>query len=193
VTQAEPAGVEPGANVVGALALVLADRTADAIGAAAGQAASAATALSALLHFLDRPTIERLRQVLGLTHSGAVRLVDRLVAAGYVTREPGPDARGTALALTAAGHTAARRVSQARAAVLRQALASLTPTERATFGALAGKVLGGLARGPGATRWICRLCDTAACGADTGRCPARAAAVLQAGAAPAAAGPPAAS
>jgi DNA-binding MarR family transcriptional regulator len=171
--------VDPGANVVGALALVLADRTADAIGTAAGQAESAATALSALLHFLDRPTIELLRQVLGLTHSGAVRLVDRLAAAGYVTREPGADARGTALTLTAEGRAAAGRVSAARAAVLHQALAPLTDAERATFTALAGKVLGGLVRGPGATRWICRLCDTTGCGADAGRCPARNAAVAR--------------
>jgi MarR family transcriptional repressor of emrRAB len=178
VTEPAPA-LDPGANVVGALALVLADRTTEAIGAAAGQAESAATALSALLHFLDRPTIETLRQVLGLTHSGAVRLVDRLVAAGYVSRQPGPDARGTALALTAAGHAAATRVSAARAAVLEQALAPLSAAERATFTALAGKVLGGFVRGPGATRWICRLCDTTACGAQAGRCPARNAAVAR--------------
>jgi DNA-binding MarR family transcriptional regulator len=177
VTAAAP--LDPGANVVGALAQVLADRTADAIGAAAGQAESAATALSALLHFLDRPSIELLRQVLGLTHSGAVRLVDRLVAAGYVSREPGPDARGTALTLTDAGRAAAIRVSDARAGVLAQALAPLTDAERAALAELAGKILGGLVRGPGATRWICRLCDTTTCAPDEGRCPVRNAAVAR--------------
>jgi DNA-binding MarR family transcriptional regulator len=182
--------VDAGANVVGALALVLADRQADAIGTASGQAASAATALSALHHFLDRPSIERLRQVLGLTHSGAVRLVDRLAAAGYVERAAGADARGAAIVLTDAGRAAAVELSAARADLLEGALSVLTGEERDRFVALAGKVLGGLARGPGATRWICRLCDTGSCGNADGRCPARQAAVARLRAAADAALPP---
>ena len=51
----------------------------------------AAPALSALLHFLDRRTVDLLRQVLGLTSSGTVRLVDRMAESGYVRR--GPDRR----------------------------------------------------------------------------------------------------
>ena len=39
-------------------------------------------ALSALHHFLDAPSVDLLRQVLGLTSSGPVRLLDRLHAAG---------------------------------------------------------------------------------------------------------------
>jgi DNA-binding MarR family transcriptional regulator len=175
------AGIDPGANVVGALSQVLADRTADAIVAAAGQAESAATALSALLHFLDRPTIEMLRQVLGLTHSGAVRLVDRLVAAGYVRRGPGADARGTALTLTAEGRAAAERVAAARADVVVGALAVLSDAERATFTELAGKVVGAMTRAPGATRWICRLCDTATCRSAATGCPTRNAAIARLG------------
>jgi DNA-binding MarR family transcriptional regulator len=169
--------VDAGANVVGALALVLADRQSDAIGEASGQAASAATALSALHHFLERPSIEQLRQVLGLTHSGAVRLVDRLAAAGYVERAAGADARGAAVVLTDAGRAAATEVAAARADLLEGALSVLTEDERDQFVTLAGKVIGGLVRGPGATRWICRLCDTISCGNAEGRCPARQAAV----------------
>jgi len=69
-------GFDAPANVLGALALIVTDRTADAIAAAAGQPVTDAAALSALHHILDRPTVDRLAQVLGLTHSGAVRLVD---------------------------------------------------------------------------------------------------------------------
>jgi len=32
-------------------------------------------------------------------------------------------------------------------------------------------VLAGLIRGPGATRWICRLCDTGTCRGADGGCP----------------------
>jgi len=55
--------------------------------------------------------------------------------------------------------------------VLHGALAALTPTEQQTFERLAGKVLVGLIREPGATRWTCRLCDTTACGRLRGECP----------------------
>jgi DNA-binding MarR family transcriptional regulator len=160
------------ANVLGAVALVVADRTSDAIAAAAGQSETAAAALSALHHFLDRPTIDLLRQVLGLTPSGTVRLVDRLVEAGYVTRGPGGDGRSRSVTLTAEGRLAAQRVAQARADVLGRALAELSAGERETLHALLGRLFAAFVRGPGATRWICRLCDTGACGRAEGLCPA---------------------
>ena len=159
------------ANVLGALSLVLADRVADAVADAAGHSVTAATALSALHHFLDRPSIDLLRQVLGLTSSGTVRLVDRLERDGYVVRGPGADGRSTAISLTAAGRRAATRVAAARAEVLSGVLGTLSAEERATLDAIASRVLVGTARGPGATRWICRLCDTLACGRAEGRCP----------------------
>lgn len=160
------------ANVLGALALVVADRTSDAIAAASGQSETAGAALSALHHFLDRPPIDLLRQVLGLTPSGTVRLVDRLVDAGYVTRGPGTDGRSRSVILTAEGRRAAERVARARADVLGAALAGLSVGERATLHALLGRVLASFVRGPGATRWVCRLCDTGACGRAEGLCPA---------------------
>ncbi len=172
-----PAGLDRAAaldragNVFGALSLVVADQAADAIAEAAGRSESAAAALSALLHFLDRPSVDRLRQVLGLTSSGTVRLLDRLEESGYVRRAPGADGRTTSVMLTEAGRRAAGRVSRARAAVLDRSLAVLTEDERATFEFLAGKVLVGMMRGPGATRWICRLCDIGVCRGAEGGCP----------------------
>lgn len=136
-----------------------------------GVATSGAVALSALHHFLDRPSIDMLAKVLGLTHSGAVRLVDRLVVAGLVTREAGGDSRTAAVALTDGGDELARAVTDARAAVLQDALAALSVGDRHALDALLGAVLAGLVREPGATRWICRLCDTGACGRSTGQCP----------------------
>lgn len=88
-----------------------------------------------------------------------------------VTRGPGPDGRTSAVALTSAGHRLARAVTAARAHVLRGALAQLDEQERQTLDRLAGQVLAGLVREPGATGWICRLCDTGACGRATGDCP----------------------
>jgi DNA-binding MarR family transcriptional regulator len=144
---------------------------ADAAAEAAGRSDSAPAALSALLHFLDRPSVDLLRQVLGLTSSGTVRLVDRLQESGYVERGPGGDGRSTSVTLTEPGREVAERVGQARADVLEQALAALTPDERATLDQLTGKVLVGMMRGPGATRWMCRLCDIGVCRGTEGGCP----------------------
>ena len=96
MTTRSPDGPDPAraANVLGALALVLTDRITDAVQDAAAQAETGAVALSALRHVLPpEPSIDLLRQVLGLTHSGTVRLVDRLEAAGQVRRGSGRDGR----------------------------------------------------------------------------------------------------
>ncbi len=173
--------------MLGALALVIADQMAEAMAEAGYRAAAAdqsgspgrparlsesgAAALAALLHFLGHPTVDLLRQVLGLTSSGTVRLVDRLAESGYVQRGPGTDGRSTTISLTAAGAAAAQQVAGARAAVLGGAVAPLTVAERAELDRLAGKMLVGMMREPGATRWICRLCDVGMCRSTLGGCP----------------------
>ena len=159
------------ANVLGALALALTDRMAAAVEESSAHSESGAAALSALQHFLRDPSIDLLRQVLGLTHSGTVRLVDRLEHDGLVRRAPGPDGRTTVVRLTGHGRRAAARVSAARAGLLAAALDVLTPADQEQLTDLAGRVLVGMKRGAGATRWTCRLCDTGACGRLAGRCP----------------------
>ena len=164
------------ANVLGAIALVVTDRTSDAVSAAAGQSLTAATALSALHQFLEQPTIDMLRRVLGLTPSGTVRLVDRLAEAGYVTRGPGADGRTRSVRLTRKGQRVAARIAAERAAVLSTALSDLSPTERAALPGILDRILAALVRdkldrGVGGG-WTCRLCDTNACGRPLGRCPA---------------------
>lgn len=166
-------GIDHDANLVGALALTVADRTGAAMAEAAGVSETAATALSALHHFLARPSVDQLRRVLGLTSSGTVRLVDTLAKAGYVRRRAGPDARSTAITLTASGRAAAKRVAAARATVLNDVLAPLSAAERTVLADAVGKVLVGLMRPPGATRWNCRQCDTVACRGGDGGCPVR--------------------
>lgn len=164
-------GLDRAANLLGALALAVSDRASGAVSAAAGRSESAAAALSALLHFLDRPTIDRLRQVLGLTSSGTVRLVDRLEESGYVCRVAGEDGRSTSVMLTEAGVAAAEQVCAARTDVLLRSMSTLSVEERATFEHLISKMLTGMIRGPGATRWTCRLCDIGVCRGAPGGCP----------------------
>jgi len=163
--------LDQAANLLGALSLVIADRMADAMAEAGGRPESGAAALSALLHFLDRPTVDLLRQVLGLTSSGTVRLIDRMAESGYVQRGPGDDGRSTAVSLTPAGRAAAERVAVGRAGVLAGVLDGLSPAERETLRQLMSKLLAGLISGPGAVRWMCRLCDTGVCRGTEDGCP----------------------
>ena len=158
--------------MLGALALVLTDQTARAAAEAGGQSLSAAAALSALYHFLDRPTVDKLRRVLGLTPSGAVRLVDRLAEADLVTRGPGADGRSRAVTLTPRGRRAAARISAARADLLAGALDGLSGDDRRALGNLLGRVMANVVAGKDGGAWICRLCDLRACGRADGHCPA---------------------
>jgi DNA-binding MarR family transcriptional regulator len=171
---------EQATNLLGALGVAVSDRIRDAITGATSAAESDATALSALLHFLVDPRIDRLAQVLGLTSSGTVRLVDRLERMGFVQRSAADDARATTVSVTATGRARAEEVSRARREALEQALAHLSPEERDQFGVLAGKILAAMIRPPGAVRWMCRLCDTGRCGRPEGQCPVAVAATAAA-------------
>ena len=157
-------------NVLGALTLAVDDRVAAAMAEAAG-GWTVAAALSSMADFLDQPTIGRLQDVLGLTPSGAVRLVDRMAELGLVERSRGSDLRTRHVTLTRTGRGVAARVRAARAAAIELALAGLGAAERRTLDDLLGRLLvSTVATGSGAG-WTCRLCDTRACGRQLGRCP----------------------
>ena len=93
------------ANLLATLAVGLNDRIRDAEETAAGHGSAAPAALVALHEFLGGASIDQLRQVVGLTPSGAVRLIDKLSESGLVKRGPGPDGRSRAVQFAAAGRS----------------------------------------------------------------------------------------
>jgi DNA-binding MarR family transcriptional regulator len=153
------------ANLLGALGVVLADLLEDAAALAGGP--TAAAALVALDGRAAGGTIDALAGVVGLSHSGTVRLVDRLQRDGLLERRRGADQRSAALVLTPRGRRAARRVLSRREANLQSTLALLTDDQRAALTAIAERVLGDRED----ERRVCRLCDLAACERRRGRCP----------------------
>lgn len=156
-------------NVLGAFGLALADRLAAAAEPAGG--ATAAAALVALNGTTAGGSIDALAGVVGLSHSGAVRLVDRLVRGGLVERRRGADQRSAALVLTPRGRRLARRVLTQRDAEMHSVMALLTAGERTTLARAAERVMRELGVADGAARRLCRLCDLEACGRGRGRCP----------------------
>lgn len=166
-------GFDQTANRLGALALRLTDRMQLAVTADGARSPSAAAALSTIERFfVDGPTIDDLRRVLGLTSSGVVRLVDQLEDEGSVARRRGDDGRVTVVVLTPQGRRRARDVVDARADVLVDALAGLSRAERDTLAHLVDQVLVALVRAPSPGPAMCRWCATEVCGAARGEpCP----------------------
>lgn len=167
-------------NLLAALSLGLADRARQAAELAAGHGSAAPAALVALHEALNGASIDELRNVIGLTPSGAVRLVDKLSAAGLVERRSGRDWRSVSVVLTRRGRATAQRVLAARREAFDPMLAELTEDERTSLTPLVEKLLAAMTSMRQAERelghqppggWLCRLCDLAACGRDTGRCP----------------------
>jgi DNA-binding MarR family transcriptional regulator len=168
------------ANVLGALALVVSDEMTRAVLASVdAPSVTDATALAALEQFLDGGTLDRVHQVLGVTPSGAVRLVDRLEKAGLVRREAGPDGRSRAVRLTEAGRDGARSVHRARATYLASLVDGLSDAEVSELRRLTGRVMENVVRAKDGGAWTCRLCDLVACRRPQGECPARNAALAR--------------
>ena len=173
------------ANLLGALATGLTDGVHEATSTTAQLDEIAAAALIALLDFSPRGSVQTLSQVIGLTHSGTVRLVDRLVDAGYVVRMPGRDARSRSPILTATGTRVARRARIAREGAIARHLEKLSDIDRATLTGLCERLVSAVTKQRLAQRRagftpaggaLCRMCDFAACGRDKGTCPAAVAA-----------------
>lgn len=77
-----------------------------------------------------RGTSLDIAQATALSHSGAVRLVDRLVAAHLVERRDGRDGRSLAIVLTASGRSLSRKLTEARARAIESVLENLTAPDR---------------------------------------------------------------
>jgi DNA-binding MarR family transcriptional regulator len=169
------------ANLLAAMSLAISDLLSVEADAAAGHRGAGPAALVALHEFAGGRTMDNLRNVLGLTPSGAVRLVDRLVQDGLVDRRPGADKRSVALTLTPRGHRTAVRVQTARNAGVQRVLAELSEADRVAVRRASEALITVIARQrlvarrrdePTAAGWLCRLCDFAACGRSSGQCPA---------------------
>jgi DNA-binding MarR family transcriptional regulator len=151
------------ANLLGALALALTDSLQAACQKQAPEPGAAAAAIVLLRHDPGMP-IERLRRSLGLSHPGAVRLVDRLEKAGVVERRESPgDRRAVAVYLTLEGEHCVPAVLGMRRQAVDEVLTILRPDERAILGDLLEKMLRGLVRDLDHAYAVCRLCDNIAC------------------------------
>ena len=156
------------ANVLGTLALTVADRVAIGATRAARHGANAPAALVTLLWYPDRP-IAFLADRMRITHPGAVQLVDRLERDRLVERIPALDGRTKLLALTNQGESVALDVLRARRDVLERAVTALDDAQVRALADAASAMLEAITDDLLTSEYMCRMCDELAC--PDARCP----------------------
>ena len=150
------------ANLLGVVGLAVADRIGDVARDVLGRAGETPAALVVIGHGFG-PSNDQLRRILGLSHPGTVRLVDRLVADGLVERRKGRDKRAIALYLSGRGRALREELLEGRLAAIRPLLTPLTGVEQETLASLLHKLLSSMETTAADRRTLCRLCDTRVC------------------------------
>ena len=150
------------ANLLGALGLAVADRI-QAVARDVLQRSGETPAALVVIGYGQGPSNDGLRRVLGLSHPGTVRLVDRLVADGLVRRDTARDRRAVSLRLTREGKIMRETLLAARLETVQSVLDPLDPAERDTFATLLHRVLENLPHSDLDKRRICRMCDNRVC------------------------------
>ncbi|WP_166555003.1 MarR family winged helix-turn-helix transcriptional regulator [Mycolicibacterium sp. CBMA 226] len=177
---AHPSDDDRLANLLGAVALGLFDTVGD-IASANDLDITAMAALVSLADLARSTSVQGLSQLIGISHSGTVRLINRLVEAGLVERQPGPDARTLAVALTRRGRSAAARLRTSRRTAIVATLSGMSAQQRDQLADTCEQLIVNLTSARLATRRaggqpsggaLCRLCDPNSCGRPMGRCPA---------------------
>jgi|SRR5580658_5197666 MarR family transcriptional repressor of emrRAB len=151
------------ANMLGALSLAVMDRIEQGARDTTGRGGEIPAAL-VVIGYGPGMTNDKLRRILGRSHSGTVRLVDRLVSDRLVERRPGRDGREVALHLTAKGASTRKDLLASRISAVAAFLEVLSPSERKRLGELIHDVLARQDTSELNRFTICRMCDDRFCG-----------------------------
>ncbi len=150
-------------NIFGAFALMIGDDIVRASSSRAPESGPAASALALLAH---KPglSIRMLAVGVGLSHAGAVRLVDRLASEGLIERrEHSTDGRTRSLYLTRTGKNASDKVLASRDQVIAEGLSILKPRELKILCDISERVLRSRLENLEQSYRICRLCCYEGC------------------------------
>jgi MarR family transcriptional regulator, negative regulator of the multidrug operon emrRAB len=150
-------------NLFGALALGVTDRIRQAALEGFPLGGETAAALVVIGH-APGLSIDQLGHILGLSHPGTVRLVDRLAAAGFAMRSPGShDRRAVALELTDAGLDQRVALLERRRATLASMLDGLSFKDQAALERIARRMVGKLPQDATSALTVCRFCNEQLC------------------------------
>jgi MarR family transcriptional regulator, negative regulator of the multidrug operon emrRAB len=158
-------------NIWAAISLAAVDKMEQAFAAETKRGPSA---IAAIMQIGADPglSIERLRQIIALSHSATVRLLDQLAADDLIRREAsaGADRRARALYLTERGKQLFDAAKAARRQIAVAALERLSAQERTQLTTIVEKMFPALVTADGIDgEVVCRFCDDKACPPE--RCP----------------------
>jgi DNA-binding MarR family transcriptional regulator len=148
-------------NLLAALSMLIDDTLRQSEASNTSLGSSDAAALVSIGH---RPglSIEALRTTLGLTHSGTVRLIDRLEAVGKVVRRR-TGSRSVQLWLTPSGQRAVSSIDKIRVDAVSALLPALSEAETRCLDSALARILAAQAHDDADLYRICRMCDFDAC------------------------------
>lgn len=149
-------------NLLGAFVIAVHDQMLARIEAELGLGGQAAAAL-VVIGFNQGRSVDFLSGALMLSHSGCVRVVDKLEEAGLVQRREGKDKRVVALYLSAAGQRRMQVVLRTRSKYLDGLMQSLDPRQQQQFSATIETLLTAMTSCNEHAEAMCRYCDEAAC------------------------------
>jgi DNA-binding MarR family transcriptional regulator len=129
---------------------------------ATGQSGGA-TALNTVMQW-PGIRLDELAAILDMSHSGTVRVADRLVKRGLILRAAHPsDARAVGLSVTERGQAIADTVQRQRLRVLERLVTTLPKRAQTRLASTIEELLRILADEPAAADRICRLCEERIC------------------------------
>lgn len=150
------------ANLLGALALAVTDRIETMAREVLNHAGETPAAV-VVIGYGPGLSNDKLRRILGLSHPGAVRLVDRLVSDGLVERRQGATKREIALHLTPRGAAVRQELLRGRLAAVGALVEPLGEAEQETLAGLMHRILSAMETSEMERYTLCRLCDDRVC------------------------------
>jgi MarR family transcriptional regulator, negative regulator of the multidrug operon emrRAB len=149
-------------NLLGAFVIAVHDQMLERIESELGLGGQAAAAL-VVIGFNQGRNVDFLSGALRLSHSGCVRVVDKLEEAGLVQRREGKDKRVVALFLSAAGQRRMQVVLRTRSKYLDGLMQSLDARQQQQFTETIETLLYNMTSCNEHAEAMCRYCDEAAC------------------------------
>jgi DNA-binding MarR family transcriptional regulator len=150
-------------NLVGAFATAVSSEVESNISELGARSLSHEVALVAI-HNHPNETIDILSKVLGITHSGAVRLINTLEKENLVERHKSPqDARSVVLRVTVDGSIRVESILKSREGVTSKLLRSFDDNQKKDFMKLLEIAMSNLTNERIEARRICKLCNEGVC------------------------------
>lgn len=150
------------ANLLGALSLTLLDKVNAAVARVmehGGETAAALVTISAE----PNCTVGFVAKATGLSHSGTVRNVSKLVSDNLVVSKQGEDNRTVNLSVTPEGRDKVEQILKAREAVLIDSMAPLNSDQLSALTPILQSMISTQTSEAFNEHSVCRLCDTLVC------------------------------